>query len=153
MTDAQVAALLALNAEMVDKLHPLDEAGLRAMLAYAYRIVVTPEGDAMMIAFDQDAPYDSPNFLWFRERYERFAYVDRIAVSPRARGRGHARRFYEDLFAIAARDGYPIVAAEVNSDPPNPESDAFHAVMGFDIVGERYLPDRGKSVRYLVRAL
>ncbi len=50
------------------------------------------EADAFLIAFDQDADYDSPNFLWFRERFERFVYVDRIAVAPAARVAASPRR-------------------------------------------------------------
>ena len=42
--------------------------------------------DALLLAFDQDADYDSPNFLWFRSRYSRFVYVDRIVVAPAAGG-------------------------------------------------------------------
>ena len=52
------------------------------------------ELDAFMLALDQDADYDSPNFLWFRDRYPRFVYVDRIVVATRARGRGLARLLY-----------------------------------------------------------
>ena len=43
----------------------------------------------------------------------------------------------------------PILCCEVNIDPPNPVSDAFHAFFGFVEVGWAFLPDRGKSVRYL----
>ena len=59
--------------------------------SYARRI---GELDAFLLAFDQDADYDSPNFLWFRERYPRFVYVDRIVVAAAARGRGLARLLY-----------------------------------------------------------
>ena len=37
--------------------------------------------EAFIMTFDQDARYDSPNFLWFRERYPRFVYVDRVVVA------------------------------------------------------------------------
>src|SRR4051812_2035101 len=50
------------------------------------------------LAMDQDADYASPNFQWFRARYPRFVYVDRIVVAPSARGRGYARLLYRDLF-------------------------------------------------------
>jgi predicted GNAT superfamily acetyltransferase len=44
--------------------------------------------DAFLLALDQDADYDSPNFRWFSARYPRFVYVDRIVVASAARGRG-----------------------------------------------------------------
>jgi len=80
-------------------------------------------GDGLLLAFDQNADYDSVNFLWFRERYQRFVYVDRIVV------------------------------AEFNCEPLNEVSEAFHSKMGFEPVGEAVLEGRGKSVRYVVRAL
>ena len=91
--------------------------------------------EAFLLAFDQAADYDSPNFLWFRDRTPRFVYVDRIVVAPAARGRGHARRLYDDLFAQARRAGHDQVVCEVNSEPANPASDAFHAALGFSEVG------------------
>ena len=56
------------------------------------------ELDAFLLAFDQDAAYDSPNFLWFRERYPRFVYVDRVVVAGGGAWAGLARRLYRDLF-------------------------------------------------------
>jgi uncharacterized protein len=109
--------------------------------------------DAFLLAFDQDAPYDSPNFLWFRARYPRFVYIDRIAVTPSARGRGLARLLYCDLFDAARRRGHTHIACEVNVDPPNPTSDAFHAALGFVEVGCASIHDGSKTVRYLERTL
>jgi len=93
-------------------------------------------------------PYDSPNFLWFRARCRRFVYVDRIAVAPSARGRGLARRLYDDLFAETHRRGHAHVVCEVN-----PASDAFHAALGFVEVGRASIHDNRKTVRYLQRTL
>ena len=92
--------------------------------------------------------YDSPNYHWFRERYERFVYVDRIAISADHRRKGLAEALYRNLFDAAAKAGHGLICCEVNSDPPNPGSDRFHAAMGFKTVGERALTDRGKTVRY-----
>jgi predicted GNAT superfamily acetyltransferase len=58
--------------------------------------------------------------------------------------------FYADLFAAARAAGHPRVACEVNYEPPNPQSDHFHAALGFQEVGRASHPDRGKSVRYLL---
>jgi predicted GNAT superfamily acetyltransferase len=110
-------------------------------------------GDAFLLAFDQDADYDSPNFLWFRARYSRFVYVDRIAVAPAARGRGYARRLYNNLFQHAPAAGHQRVVCEVNSDPPNPGSDAFHAALGFAEVGKAAIYGGVRTVRYLSRML
>ncbi|HTU68945.1 MAG TPA: GNAT family N-acetyltransferase [Candidatus Baltobacteraceae bacterium] len=148
-----VSAFLALNRENEEQLWPLTEAEMRALLDIAYQAVTSADGEAMLIAFDERAPYDSPNHRWFRERYPRFVYVDRVAVATHARGRGLGRALYEALIAKARADGHTVLCAEVYSDPPNPGSDAFHAAMGFSEVGRAYVPDRGKSVRYLVRAL
>ena len=109
--------------------------------------------DAFLLAFDQDARYDSPNFIWFRARYPRFVYVDRIVVAPSARGRGCARRLYDDLFEHAARAGHDRVVCEVNKTPPNPASDAFHAALGFVEVGSASVHGGSRTVRYLSHTL
>jgi len=109
--------------------------------------------EALLIAFDPDADYDSPNFLWFRERYPRFVYIDRIVVAPAHRGRGLARRLYDDLFEEARRRGHEQIVCKVNTEPPNPASNAFHARLGFVEVGRAVIPGGAKAVRYLRRGL
>lgn len=153
ISPADEPAVLALNTLHASELSLLDAAGLKRLLGAAYVARRIGRLEAFMIAFDQDADYASPNFLWFRERYRRFAYVDRIAVATAARGRGHARRLYEHLFDEARRDGHPVVTCEVNADPPNPASDAFHAALGFRIVGAAAIYGGERSVRYYERAL
>jgi uncharacterized protein len=109
--------------------------------------------DALLLAFDQDADYDSPNFLWFRTRYPRFVYVDRIVVAPAARRHGHARHLYGELFEHAAQAGHERVVCEINADPPNRGSDAFHAALGFSEVGMASIHGGGKTVRYFARPI
>lgn len=146
------AALLALNNAHAEELSFLTLDKFRAMAAEAFMAVRAGEADAYIVAFDQDAAYDSPNFLWFRERYERFVYVDRVCVAPQARGRGLARALYVALFVAARHAGHERVVCEVNSDPPNLASDAFHTAMGFAAVGDATLPG-GKTVTYFERKL
>ena len=150
---ADLDALLALNNANKVELGYLDADGLRALLATSFRVRIVGAMDAFMIGLDQDAVYGSPNFLWFKARFPRFAYVDRIVAAPAARGKGFARLLYDDFFAAAAAAGHDKVFCEVNYDPPNPASDAFHAKLGFTEIGRATLHDRGKSVRYLQRAL
>jgi uncharacterized protein len=62
-----------------------------------------------LLALDQGADYDSLNFFWFRSRYQRLVYVNRIVVAASAQGRGCARRLYHDLFEHAVRSGHTQV--------------------------------------------
>jgi predicted GNAT superfamily acetyltransferase len=146
-------AILALNNEHAAELSWLEPERLSFLLSEAFYIRRIGSLEAFIMTFDQDARYDSPNFLWFRSRYPRFVYVDRVVVAAQARGRGHARRLYEDLFAEVARAGHSIVTCEVNADPPNPASDAFHAALGFAEVGDAVIHGGKKAVRYYLRQI
>ena len=68
-----------------------------------------------------------------------------------ARGRGLAQRLYEELFDAARAAGHVRIVCEVNSSPPNPASDAFHARLGFTEVGAADIHGGAKTVRYLMR--
>ncbi|MEM8753055.1 MAG: GNAT family N-acetyltransferase [Pseudomonadota bacterium] len=142
----------ALNKAHELELSPLTEAAFAELVAAA-TYARQAEGGAMLIAFDQDCDYDSPNFIWHRRRFGRFLYVDRVAVAETHRRRGLAALLYDDLFAFAADRKLERVVCEVNSDPPNLASDAFHERLGFAPVGEARLEGRGKTVRYLAREL
>jgi uncharacterized protein len=106
-----------------------------------------------LIALDNTAPYQNPNFAWFKEAYPSFVYIDRIIVAESARGQGIARLLYEDLFAAAHSAGVPRIVCEVNSEPPNPASDAFHLAMGFEKVGQAVLYNGAKTVNYFAKNL
>lgn len=145
--------MLALNNAHARELSWLEPERLRTLIERAFLASRIGNIEAFLLAFDQDADYDSPNFLWFKSRYRRFVYVDRIAVAPEVRGRGHARTLYDDLFARAARAGHDRVVCEVNSEPPNPASDAFHAALGFVEIGTAVIHGGAKTVRYFAREL
>lgn len=146
-------AVLALNNAHAAELSWLEADRLSQLLRRAFFARRVGAVEAFMIGFDHAADYDSPNFLWFRARHPRFAYVDRVAVDAAARGRGHARRLYEAFFDHARAAGHEIVACEVNIDPPNPGSDAFHAALGFVEVGGASIYGGARRVRYYERRL
>lgn len=146
-------SVLALNNEHAEELSWLEPERLSKLVSGAFYARRIGYLEAFLLAFDQDADYDSPNFLWFKARYPRFVYVDRIAVAAAARGRGHARSLYGDLFGAALAKGHKVVVCEVNSDPPNPASDAFHAALGFSEVGQAAIHGGKKTVRYFARPL
>jgi predicted GNAT superfamily acetyltransferase len=153
LASADEDAVLRLNNAHAVETSFLDAARLRHMLSQTLFGGAVGALDAFLIAFDQDADYDSPNFLWFRRRFDRFAYIDRVVTAPAARGRGYARALYEALFEHARRAGHDRVACEVNLVPPNPGSDAFHAALGFAEVGRATHPGSDKTVRFLSRTL
>jgi hypothetical protein len=102
-----------------------------------------PAGVVLVLA--PGADYDSPNYRWFCEHYDDFRYVDRIAVASSAHRSGLGRRLYGAVFDHARAGGAPWVTAEVNLEPPNPGSLAFHHRLGFREVGQQ--DTYGGSVR------
>ncbi|MBX3530470.1 MAG: GNAT family N-acetyltransferase [Rhizobiaceae bacterium] len=144
-------AALALNNDHAAELSLLDDARFRQLVAWSWYSAVIGPADALILTFDPSSPYDSPNFRWFQSHYPRFVYVDRVVVAPRARGRGLARRLYNAVFEKARAENLPMVTCEINLDPPNPGSEAFHAAMGFSAVGDA--TPNGKAVRYFTKAL
>lgn len=140
--------LLALNNMFAKETSYLEYADWTHMLGQA-RFGYAAGREGLLIAFDQDADYDSPNFVWHRERLPHFAYIDRVVIAASAQGKGLGRALYERLFADARAAGFPVVACEINIDPPNPGSIAFHERLGFEAVGDQSLAN-GKRVGYYV---
>ncbi len=153
LTDADIPAALALNNAHAAELSVLDADRMRALVAQAFHAEMLGPADAFIIALDQTAQYDSPNYAWVRSRYARFVYVDRLVVAPSARGRGLARQMYAALFDAAAAAGHDVVLCEVNQQPPNPASDALHAALGFRPVGTATVHGGQRTVQYLARAI
>lgn len=150
LASAELAPLLALNNAHASELSLLTAGRLRELLDMAWLAPATEDGTAMLLAFAANAAYDNPNFRWSRERYASFVCIDRVVVAAHARGRGLARALYEAALAHAAADGQPRLCCEVNLEPPNLVSDAFHAALRFTAVGQATLGS-GKIVRYLTR--
>ena len=150
-------AVLALNHESVRFLSPMDGERLAMLHREAcYHRVALLQGQvvAFLLAFREGSSYDSPNYRWFAQAYPRFLYVDRVVVSNAAQGRGLGQRFYEDLFAHARAIQAPLVACEIDHDPPNPVSQRFHQRFGFEEVGRQAVAGGRKTVSLqITRAL
>mgnify|MGYP003652342854 CR=1 FL=1 len=148
---ADFPKLLALNNDHAAELSLLDGAGFERLIHHAFLARQTVEADAFVIAFDQTAEYDSPNFRWFKSRYERFVYVDRLVVAAAARGRGLARALYDSVFLAAESVGTGRVVCEINLDPPNPASVRFHEGLRFAQIATAVLDAGAKTVGYYER--
>ena len=147
-------AMLRLNNEHAKETSLLDLESLNALLESAFFVQGVDCGaSAFLIALADSASYDNANFLWFKARRDSFVYVDRIIVSHTLRGQGIAKRMYSDLFVAARQAGFNSVVCEVNIDPPNTISEAFHASMGFIRIGEAAIHGGTKTVGYLEKSL
>jgi predicted GNAT superfamily acetyltransferase len=155
-TPADFPAILALNAQSVHFLSPLDAARLQHLHAQAaYHRLVEIDGTvaAFLLALREGADYDSPNYLWFAERYRRFLYVDRVVVAALQQGQRFGARLYDDIIAFAAAHGFAHLTCEFDLEPPNPASARFHARYGFREVGRQWLGGGKKQVSLQVREL
>ena len=155
-TTADLVKVLALNESVVPHVNSLDMAGMQDFLAKAayFRLVCDEEKQvlAFLIGLAPGTEYDSPNFQWFCDRYEDFAYVDRIAVAASARRQGIAEALYEDFSAVAL--GWTQrLACEVNLRPANPGSLAFHRRAGFTQVGTQETNNGAKKVALLLKEI
>lgn len=84
-----------------------------------------------LLALEPGRDYASENYRFFSARSQDFLYIDRIVLTPSARGAGLGRELYGRVFDAARERGASEVTCEVNVEPPNPESLAFHAALGF----------------------
>ncbi|ONG53379.1 hypothetical protein BKE38_12260 [Pseudoroseomonas deserti] len=151
---ADQPALLALNNRHDGPVNALAAAGFATLCADAF-LAVGAWGEAgellgLMVALGPEGPLHGPNHGWIRAHHPEAVYVDRIVVEPAAQGMGIGRRLYAALAAVALQEGLHRLGCEVNLDPPNPESLAFHARLGFAPAGEARDPRNGKLVRYLL---
>src|SRR5271168_3231485 len=136
VTQADRPRLLELNAESVQMLSELDDQRLDFILELARRSLVAElDGEiaGFAIAIAQGTGYDSDNYRWFSERYERFLYLDRIAIDAGWRRHGLGGALYEAMEATAAPLGRMV--CEVNVEPLNEVSLAFHRARGYREVG------------------
>jgi hypothetical protein len=79
---ADLARMLTLNNAHASETSLLDVSGMSALRSLAfYSRGIDGGATAILIALDQNALYDNPNFNWFRQRYEQFIYIDRVIVA------------------------------------------------------------------------
>ena len=139
VTDSDLRALAGLNDAAVPAVSPLGEAGLRSHLPQCdLALTVDHDGGpaALLLALAPGARYASENYRWFEDNRPGTLYVDRIVVAPSAHGLGVGRALYGATIERARALGLAEVTCEVNVDPPNPESLAFHERLGFRRIGE-----------------
>lgn len=125
----------AVGALTADELEYLVEHSLYALM------VTDVHGNdvrAFCLTFAKGAPYASPNYRWFSDRYDNFVYLDRIAVESQYQNKGWGTALYGavEQYMVSDRTA-PLLTCEVNVQPPNPGSMRFHQRLGFCEVGQQ----------------
>jgi predicted GNAT superfamily acetyltransferase len=154
MRATDVPAVTALNNAAVPAVNSLDDSEVEALLEMCDVALVATGLDGTVLAFllslGGGQPYPSENYSWFEKRGVRHQYIDRIVVSPGAKGTGIGRALYESVFERARERGATEITAEVNVNPPNPGSIAFHERLGFRQLIEQ--DTKGGTVRVVLLA-
>ncbi|RNL77734.1 GNAT family N-acetyltransferase [Nocardioides marmorisolisilvae] len=139
---ADHAAVLAWNEANVELLAPLSAERLIELLDQGEGMIIEEDGTAVgfVFTFLAGSPYSSPNYAWFSARHEAFLYLDRVVVDSSVRRTGVGGRVYDLIEQRAAEVG-PVMCLEVNLDPPNEPSLAFHRSRGYVEVGQQVWSD------------
>jgi uncharacterized protein len=141
--------ILEINEASVKYLSPLDPKRIEQLQRESnYHKLIEKDGEiaAFILAFNQMADYDSPNYLWFKERYPSFLYIDRIVVQNKFRRLGLADELYNDIIIFAYKNKYAFLTCEVDIDPPNTVSLRFHEKHKFIQVGTQFPYNGSKQV-------
>ena len=155
VTTSDLVAVLALNESEVPHLGNINIEQMHwfASNATYFRVAKSNEQlAAFLVGLRPGIDYASLNYRWFCDRYEDFAYIDRVAVAAFARRHGLASRLYDD-FAASMPDSVKIMTCEVNIRPPNDDSMRFHTRLGFGEVGTQVTENGSKEVALLLREL
>jgi len=150
------ASLLALNNAAVPAVNPHDEQSLNDLFAIADRAWVAVDEDdqigGLLVTFGPGDPYASRNFGWLDERYDNFGYVDRIITAPSHQRMGVASSLYATFVDHARSQGRDRLTCEVNVEPPNPQSIAFHEANGWTGIAD-VEHEPGYTVRFFEKPL
>jgi predicted GNAT superfamily acetyltransferase len=153
IAEADVPAVLALNHRFVDLLSPLDAERLLWLVGLADHadvVEVEERVAGFVLTMAPGAAYDSENYRWHADRYgDAFYYLDRIVIAEDQRRRGLAGFVYDAMEDAARRFGR--MTLEVNVDPPNAGSLAFHQRRGYVEVGR--LGEPGHLVGLMAKEL
>lgn len=150
-----VEPVLELNNANVPELNELDAAEVARLAALAEAALVAEvhgEFAGFCWVIGPQQPYGSLNYGWFSRQYERFVYLDRIAVRPNFRRFGIGRGFYSSLVQQFT-GSWPLLTCEVNVRPRNDASLHFHHSIGFREVGRQDTDGGEKTVSLLALPL
>tara|TARA_Y100000389_G_scaffold59289_1_gene55353 strand:+ start:648 stop:1151 length:504 start_codon:yes stop_codon:yes gene_type:complete len=101
-----------------------------------------------VICFRENSEYKSANYNYFKNKEDKFLYIDRVVIKKSHRRKGAGSYLYDHLYKLAKKEGLPL-CCEVNIIPKNQVSLNFHSKKGFKDDGECHF--KSHSVKYLIK--
>ena len=137
LTSSDVGAATDINNANTPAVSAIDAAAMHHLIDQSVVALGAESADGRLAGFcivlGPGADYGSVNYRWFSERYDDFAYLDRVAVDERARSSGIGAALYAE---VERRVAAPWFLLEVNLRPRNDGSLRFHQRLGFTEVGQ-----------------
>ncbi len=128
---SDVSDLWDINQENVPAVGEERIESLQAIVEVSEIALGVVDGDHLVgfcLVLPPGTSYASPNYRYFEDRYEDFAYLDRVAFRASHQGRGLGSALYDEVESRLER---PLLTLEVNVIPPNEGSMKFHLRRGF----------------------
>ncbi|SMO44309.1 hypothetical protein SAMN06265219_102153 [Gracilimonas mengyeensis] len=145
--------VLELNEEALPHVNSLEIKDMEWFLEHAHRFVAVEVEKVLigfMIVLEPGLDYKSLNYSFFCNNYSNFEYVDRIVIAETHRGQRVGTALYQQLFDQTEKKR---ITCEVNVEPPNPASLAFHRFLGFKEVARQQTNGGTKKVEFMVKEL
>jgi len=147
-------SILSLNKETVPHVNLIGATELQWFIENAACTRVAKIDDRLagfLIGLRPGLQYASPNYQWFCDNYDDFAYIDRVIVSTWARRQGVADALY-NAFQSSQSDA-PVMTCEINIRPSNDGSMRFHQRMGFRQIGSQVIDGGQKEVALMEKII
>ena len=152
MVADDVNTVWAINQENVPAVGEETVEVLSDLLAMS-TISLVAEVDNVVVGFcmvlSPQTTYQSPNYLYFCERFKDFIYLDRVAVASGFQGWGIGAAMYRKVEQLADSS---LFVLEVNTKPRNEGSLRFHTREGFELL-EEVETRPGKVVGFMMKKL
>jgi predicted GNAT superfamily acetyltransferase len=146
-------SILKINQAAIPNVFELDADEFFLLLEiceYSKVVEINCEIAGYIFALGKGLVYDGEEYNWFCDNLDSdFLYIDQIAIGEKWKGMGCGKSLYEDLGQYAVQNCKEALVCEVNYEPLNEESMAFHKKLGFNEL--LHLGARGIFVSLLVK--
>lgn len=124
-----------INQESVPQVFDLDAGEFSLLLElceYSKVAEIDNEVAGYLFVLGKGLKYDGDEYNWFCQNLsEKFLYIDQVAIAEKWKGMGCGTQLYKDLENYAVRNRINMLACEINYQPLNEVSMAFHRKSGF----------------------